>query len=310
MNSNEDFLNVENINNDIIYQNNYTTKDSQEVNNILNNLSNKNSIQTSLKDSKFNSNIFNLNKNTKVYESDENVVIGNMSMNTTSKNNSICNSKNMSLNATLKNNSSIANNSNLNFGGTGKTNALMNNMKLNEVEEKDEEDIYESEFEKDKNTLKTMEEEEKYENEFNDGSKDIEKLEKEQSNKNDVNLDDYKEIHESQKLQTQLNFFEDSIMDNININKSKAHKVSLNDSNNKSEQNKNSMNGNGSVMASNNFNNNSINKSSASKKKNNINMISSELEDSYGDNIIKNLDKYRRMALEESNMSQSMFGKK
>ena len=301
---------MENINNDIIYQNNYTTKDSQEVNNILNNLSNKNSIQTSLKDSKFNSNIFNLNKNTKVYESDENVVIGNMSMNTTSKNNSICNSKNMSLNATLKNNSNIANNSNINFGGTGKTNTLMNNMKINEVEEKEEEDNYESEFEKDKNTLKTMEEEEKYENEFNDGSKDIEKLEKEQSDKNDVNLDDYKEIHESQKLQTQLNFFEDSIMDNININKSKTHKVTISDSKNKNEQNSNSINGNGSVMASNNFNNNSINKSNASKRTNNINMVSSELEDSYGDNIIKNLDKYRRMALEESNMSQSMFGKK
>ena len=89
INSNEDFLNVENINNDIIYQNNYTTKDSQEVNNILNNISNNNSIQTSsAKDSKQNSNILNFNKDIKVYESDENVIIGNMSINTISKNNS------------------------------------------------------------------------------------------------------------------------------------------------------------------------------------------------------------------------------
>ena len=305
INSNEDFLNVENINNDIIYQNNYATKDSQEVNNI----SNRNSIQTSsVKDSKHNSNILNFNKDIKVYESDENVVIGNMSINTISKNNSICNSKNISMNSNLKNNSTI--NNNLNFAGTGKTNSLMNNMKLNEVEEKDEEDIYESEFEKDKNTLINMEEEEKYEKEFNHGSNEIEKLEQENSNKNEVNLDDYKEIYESQKIQTQLNFFEDSIMENININKSKEHRVNLCDSNNNNILNKNSMNDtsnnfgqNNGIMGSSNYSN-KTNKLKESKIINN-NMISYEIEDSYGDNIIKNLDKFRRLALEESNLSQS-----
>ena len=308
INSNEDFLNVENINNDIIYQNNYTTKDSQEVNNILNNISNNNSIQTSsAKDSKQNSNILNFNKDIKVYESDENVIIGNMSINTISKNNS------KSMNANLKNNSK--NNNNLNFTGTGKTNSLMKDMKLNEVEEKDEEDIYESGFEKDKNTLKNMEEEEKYENEFDNGLNEIEKLEQENSNKNEVNLDDYKEIYESQKIQTQLNFFEDSIMENININKSKEHRVNLYDRNN-NIINKNSMNGtsnnfgqNNSVMGSSSFSNNKTNKFKESKIINN-NMISYELEDSYGDKIIKNLDKFRRLALEESNLSQSIYGQK
>jgi len=315
INSNEDFLNMENLNDDIIYQNNYNTKDSQEVNNILNNISNKNSIQTSsVKDSKLNSNIINFNKDTKLYESDEDVIIGNMSIYTISKNNSICNSKNISMNANLKNNS--INNNNLNFAGTGKTNSLINNMKLNEVEEKDEEDIYESEFEKDKNTLKKMEEEEKYEDEFENGSNEIEKLEIENSNKNEVNLDDYKDIYESQKIQTQLNFFEDSIIENININKSRGHRIDLCDSNNNSDQNKKSMNGtsnnfgqNNGVMESSDFTNNKTNKFKESKIINN-NMISSELEDSYGDNIIKNLDKFRRLALEESNISQSIYDQK
>ena len=109
MKSNEDFLNIDNINNDIIYHNNNITKDSQEVNNILNNLTNLNSMQSSIKDSKYNFNNLTLNKNTKTYESDENVVIGNMSMNTTLKNNSICNSKNNNVSG------------NVNFNGTGKT---------------------------------------------------------------------------------------------------------------------------------------------------------------------------------------------
>ena len=217
------------------------------------------------------------------------------------------------MNANLKNNS--INNNNLNFAGT-KTNSLINNMKLNEVEEKDEEDIYESEFEKDKNTLKKMEEEEKYEDEFENGSNEIEKLEIENSNKNEVNLDDYKDIYESQKIQTQLNFFEDSIIENININKSRGHRIDLCDSNNNSDQNKKSMNGtsnnfgqNNGVMESSDFTNNKTNKFKESKIINN-NMISSELEDSYGDNIIKNLDKFRRLALEESNISQSIYDQK
>ena len=102
-------------------------------------------------------------------------------------------------------------------------------MKLNEVEEKDEEELYESEFKEDMNFIKKLEEEEKYENEFKNG--DLMKLKNQKKNKiiknveNDVNIDDYKKIRESQKIQTQLNFFEDSIVDNININRSKAHVV-------------------------------------------------------------------------------------
>ena len=101
-------------------------------------------------------------------------------------------------------------------------------MKLNEVEEKEEEELYESEFKEEaKNELKNIEEEENYENEFeNEDPNEIKKLEEqEKSEKNKVNLDDYKEIHESQRIQTQLNFFEDSIMDNINIHKSRGHIV-------------------------------------------------------------------------------------
>ena len=59
----------------------------------------------------------------KTNESDENVVIGNISLNTT-----------------------IKNSVNTNFNNTGKTNTLAKEMKLNEVEEKEEEELYESEF--------------------------------------------------------------------------------------------------------------------------------------------------------------------
>ena len=182
---------------------------------------------------------------------------------------------NISLNTTLKNSR------NNNFTNTGKTNTLVKEMKLNEVEEKEEE-LYESEFKEElKDEVKKIEEEENYENEFeNEDLNEIKKLE-EQENKNKVNLDDYKEIHESQKIQTQLNFFEDSILDNININKSKGHIVG-----------------------------NLLNKESESTEDKNINnnrnlLMSSELKDSYGDNILQNLNKYRKMALGESSMSQN-----
>jgi len=241
-------------------------------------------------------------KNLKSNESDENVVIGNMSMNATLKNNSVSNSKNVSINT--------------NFAGTGKTNTLLN-MKLNEVEEKDEEELYESEFKEDINTVKKLEEEEKYENEFNNDFDDIEKIEEEQKNKNgenDVNLEDYKEIHESQKIQTQLNFFEDSITDNININRSKAHVVGNINNNNLAQSNKsknnmsNNFGQNNEVMGSKISNKNSMNKSKQNFTNNN--MVSCELEDSYGDNILENLNKYRKMALGESSMSQSILGQK
>ena len=154
-------------------------------------------------------------------------------------------------------------------------------MKLNEVEEKAEEELYESEFKEDAG--KKLEEEENYENEFeNEDLNEIKKLEEEDNDKNKVNLDDYKEIHESQKIQTQLNFFEDSILDNININKSRGHivgNITSTDSE-KMEDNEN-------------------------KSTNKNVLMSSELKDSYGDNILKNLNKYRKMALGESTMSQN-----
>ena len=156
-------------------------------------------------------------------------------------------------------------------------------MKLNEVEEKAEEELYESEFKE--NMGKKMDDDENYENEFENADlNEIKNLE-EEDDKNKVNLDDYKEIHESQKIQTQLNFFEDSILDNININKSRGHivgNIKTTDSN-KVEENNNDYN-------------NNINK--------NV-LMSSELNDSYGDNILKNLNKYRKMALGESTISQN-----
>ena len=172
-------------------------------------------------------------------------------------------------------------NANPNFNNTGKTNTLVKEMKLNEVEEKEEE-LYESEFKEDlKDEVKKIEEEENYENEFE--NEDINKIkqleEQEDKEKNEVNLDDYKEIHESQKIQTQLNFFEDSILDNININKSRGHIVG----NSFKKENENNEEGNG-------------------EENKNV-LMSSELKDSYGDKILQNLNKYRRMALGESSLS-------
>ena len=156
-------------------------------------------------------------------------------------------------------------------------------MKLNEVEEKAEEELYESEFKE--NVDKKIDEDENYENEFENADlNEIKNLE-EEDDKNKVNLDDNKEIHESQKKQTQLNFFEDSILDNININKSRGHIVgNIKDTDSKNIDNNN------------NYNNNSIKK--------NV-LMSSELNDSYGDNILKNLNKYRKMALGECTISQN-----
>ena len=261
-------------------------------------------MQTSMKES----NNYNINnfKNLKTNESDENVVIGNMSLNTTLKNNSVSNSKNFSIN-------------NNNFAGTGKTNTLLNNLNLNEVEEKDEEELYESEFKEDINSVKKIEEEEKYENEFNNDFNELEKIEEEQkklieTGDNDVNLEDYKEIHESQRIQSQLNFFEDSITDNININRSRAHVVGKINNNNLAQSNNkthmsNNFSENNEVMGSKNSNLNSINKSRQNITNNNM-MISGDLNDSFGDNILQNLNKYRKMALGEASMSQSLVGKK
>ena len=62
------------------------------------------------------------------------------------------------------------------------------------------------------------------------------------------------------------------------------------------------------VMGSNTLNKDSMNKS----KKNEINnnMVSCDINDSFGDNILQNLNKYRKMALGESSISQSMAGQK
>ena len=255
----EDFLNLENLNpsinnnnNNGEYPNYIPTKESQENTNNINSISNKNLYQ------------YYNNIKSKGFESNENVNIGNVSLNNNaSKNNSIRNSKNT------------------NFNNTGKTNTLINEMKL--IEEKDEEELYESEFKEDINKVKKIEEEENYENEFeNEDLNEIKKLEEqEDKNKNRVNLDDYKEIHESQKIQSQLNFFEDSILNSININKSKGHIVG-NKENNKSK----------SFGEKNESNNKNV-------------LMSSELNDSYGDNILKNLNKYRKMALGESSLSQN-----
>ena len=252
-NSKEDFLNVEKIE-----LPNYITKESQEASKSINNISNINSFQNynSMNNKNFK------NNNNRTYESEENVVIGNISLNTTLKN-----SRNM----------------NSNFNNTGKTNTLVKEMKLNEVEEK-EEDLYESEFREDfKEEVKKLEEEENYENEFeNEDINEIKKLEEQENKeKNRVNLDDYKEIHESQKIQTQLNFFEDSILDNININKSKGHTVG------------------------NSFKNENVKIENKSEIENKNVLMSSELKDSYGDKILQNLNKYRKMALGESSFNQN-----
>ena len=240
-NSTEDFLNVEKIE----YPNYITTKESQEASKSISNI---NSLQ--YLNSINNNQIKNTNK---TYESDENVIIGNISLNTTLKN-------------------STRNN---NYNNTGKTNTLVKEMKLNEVEEKAEEELYESEFKEEAG--KKLDEEENYENEFeNEDLNEIKKLE-EEDDKNKVNLEDYKEIHESQKIQTQLNFFEDSILDNININKSRGHVV-------------------GDIK--------SIHSEKVENNNKNV-LMSSELNDSYGDNILKNLNKFRKMALGESTTSQN-----
>ena len=280
---NENFINDDNFNDD-----NLVTKVSKEINNTTN----LNSNQLSMKDSNF----FNLNlKNLKINESDENVIIGNISINTTLKNNSVNNSKNNSINTA--------------FNGTGKATNLLNNMDLKEVEEKDEEELYASEFKEDINSVKKLEEEEKYGDEFYNDVNEIEKLEEEQKDKNEengVNLEDYKEIHESQRIQSQLNFFEDSIMDNININKSRAHVVGKisNDMNQSKGKNNNEI-GN-SKEGNNYFNKNDMEEN----KQINNNIISCDISDSYGDNILQNLNKYRKMALGESSLGQSISGQK
>ena len=167
----------------------------------------------------------------------------------------------------------------------------------------------------------------------------MEEEEEKSQNLQKINLDDYKEIKESQKIQTQLNFFEDSGMENINVGKSKGRVVksynmygnknqnikngnnniynNLNNSNSKKSNNtQNTNNTNTKRPQSPKYSrNNNNNKNEDNIEKNKINKIISNNEnslftsnnnlvnDSYGDNIINDLDKYRKMLLEESSVS-------
>ena len=240
------------------------------------------------------------------------------------------------------NHSNINNNSGINaniIGNKttfGKKKGIVNNNKeiqqIKEAEEKEEEENYAYDFTLDNKTLKKLEEEEKTQN-----SKKI-------------NLDDYKAIKESQKIQTQLNFFEDSVLENINISKSKAKGRVIKSYNMLGNKNKNIIKNLVNDLGSNDNDNNNINNSN-SKKSNNTNTntnvkrpqspkhnrntnngknsddinndnnnessqnnrnnmsnyndnssLTNLGNDSYGDHIINDLNKYRKMFLEESSM--------
>ena len=115
-----------------------------------------------------------------------------------------------------------------------------------------------------------------------------------ENNKNKNNINNYKEIQESQKLQNQLNFFEDSMLENKVIKTSNKQKVrrpsSPKGKNSQSKKNEIENNYN------NNINNNELPVDSLLSSKNLCN-------DSYGDNIINDLNKFRKLALEESSIS-------
>ena len=115
-----------------------------------------------------------------------------------------------------------------------------------------------------------------------------------EKNKNKNNINNYKEIQESQKLQNQLNFFEDSILDNkVNIKNSNKQKIRPSSPKGKNSQIKKIENEN-----NNNNNNNEKNQVDSLLSSNN-----NFCNDSYGDNIINDLNKFRKLALEESSIS-------
>ncbi len=146
-----------------------------------------------------------------------------------------------------------------------------------------------------KKSNKEEEEEEKYENDFTIDNNIIKNLEAGENNQKKINLNDYKEIHESQKLQNQLNFFEDSLLENkVNIKTSNKQKVRRPSSpkGKNSQSKKNEIDNN----YNNNINNNELPADSLLSSKNLCN-------DSYGDNIINDLNKFRKLALEESSIS-------
>ena len=213
----------------------------------------------------------------------------------------------------------------------GKKKGIVNTNKeiqqIKEAEEKEEEENYAYDFTLDNKTLKKLEEEEK------------------SQNSKKINLDDYKAIKESQKIQTQLNFFEDSVLENISISKSKAKGRIIKSYNmlgnknqniikNLTNQLTNNENGNNSPSKRSNntnkkkkkrpqspkynrnnnkkndndisdINNNNETSQNNGKNMNNYNDNSSLTNlgnDSFGDHIINDLNKYRKMFLEESSM--------
>ena len=161
----------------------------------------------------------------------------------------------------------------------------------------DEEDIVNSKNKSILNQQKENEEEdndEDYEADFTTDEKALTNLEKKIEDNNKINLEDYKEIHESQKFQTQLNFFEDSCIDNVNMKNSRQHLVRPPSPKVKKQANTNKE---------------QVDSLFDKYKSNNIiqssDLSMNPIKDSYGDNIINDLDKYRKMALEESTFSNN-----
>ena len=250
--------------------------------------------------------------------------------------NSMLNDENTSNYNHSNNNSGMSAINIMNKNTFGKKKVIVNTNKeiqqIKEAEEKEEEENYAYDFTLDNKTLKKLEEEEK------------------SQNSKKINLDDYKAIKESQKIQTQLNFFEDSVLENINISKSKAKgriiksynmlgnknkniiknlTNELNNNNNDSIENSNSKKSNNTNnntnikrpqspkyirnnnKQQNNDENNYSNNNNGEISQNNRNNMSNFNEnssltnlgnDSYGDHIINDLNKYRKMFLEESSM--------
>ena len=246
----------------------------------------------------------------------------------------------------INNNSGMSAINIMNKNTFGKKKTIVNTNKeiqqIKEAEEKEEEENYAYDFTLDNKTLKKLEEEEK------------------SQNTKKINLDDYKAIKESQKIQTQLNFFEDSVLENINISKSKAkgrviksynmlgnknknliknlvNELGSNNDNDNNNTNTNNINNSNSKKSNNTNNNTNVKRPQSPKynrnninnnhgqnngndisyannnetSQNNRNNMSNYIEnssinnlanDSYGDNIINDLNKYRKMFLEESSV--------
>ena len=158
-------------------------------------------------------------------------------------------------------------------------------------------------------------EEEEYGNDFETDETEMKKLEqKEETEKNDLNLDDYQEIHETQKIYTHMNFFEDSYVDPIanagNAGSGKGNKGQFNRPKSpkfKKEHGNNHNNNDNDA-------NNKSNLDSVFGRDVSQNYSINPIQDSYCDNIIKDLNRFRKMALEESedfcNNDGSVIGSK